>query len=55
MTLEYIIDEQGGCVPKRAHTIVMSVQHTEGVSQEQMEQDLKEHVIKVPLEKRCAE
>ena len=47
MTLEYVIDREGGCVPVRAHTIVLSVQHTKDVSQEQMKKDLFKHVVKV--------
>lgn len=33
-------------VPQRVHTIVISTQHEEGVTQEQIAADLKEHVIK---------
>ena len=47
MTLEYVMDKEGGCIPIRAHTIVMSVQHDKAVTNEQMAKDLMEHVIKV--------
>jgi len=38
--------EKGACVPLRVHTIVISVQHSEKVSIEQLRTDLMEHVIK---------
>merc|ERR1711988_1989284 len=45
VTCEYELVD-GVPVPKRVHTIVISTQHAEGVDQEQIEKDLKEHVIK---------
>ena len=39
-------NEGGRMVPQRVHTIVISTQHDEGVSQEKIAADLKEHVIK---------
>jgi len=39
-------NENGRMVPQRVHTIVISTQHDEGVSQEKIASDLKEHVIK---------
>ncbi|CAD5231973.1 unnamed protein product [Bursaphelenchus xylophilus] len=45
VTVEYKFDN-GACVPVRVHTIVMSVQHSENVTLEQVRDDLKEHVIK---------
>jgi S-adenosylmethionine synthetase len=45
VTMEYRL-ENGGCIPVRVHTIVISVQHTPNVSNEVMRQQLKEVVIK---------
>lgn len=36
----------GAMIPIRVHTIVISTQHDEGVTQEQIQKDLMEHVIK---------
>merc|ERR1711862_658783 len=51
VTCEYKL-ENGVPVPKRVHTIVISTQHAEEVSNEQIHSDLMEHVIKpvVPAE-----
>jgi S-adenosylmethionine synthetase len=35
----------GAMIPQRVHTIVISTQHDDGISQEQIEKDLKEQVI----------
>jgi S-adenosylmethionine synthetase len=40
-------NEGGAMVPLRVHTIVISTQHDEGVTQEKIAADLKEHVIDV--------
>lgn len=45
VTCEYTL-ENGVPVPKRVHTIVISTQHSEDVTKEQIESDLKEYVIK---------
>jgi len=45
VTVEYKI-ENGVPVPQRVHTIVISTQHNEEVTNEQISADLKEHVIK---------
>jgi len=45
VTVEYKI-ENGVPVPQRVHTIVISTQHNDEVSNEQISADLKEHVIK---------
>jgi len=45
VTCEYRM-QKGACVPLRVHTIVISVQHSEDVSIEQLRSDLMEHVIK---------
>ncbi|GFR84455.1 S-adenosylmethionine synthase [Elysia marginata] len=44
VTVEYRI-QQGATVPVRVHTVVISVQHDETVTQEQLRQDLREKVI----------
>jgi len=38
--------EGGAVIPVRVHTIVISTQHDEGVSNEQIQKDLMEHVIR---------
>merc|ERR1719454_1935625 len=45
VTCEYKL-EDGLPVPQRVHTVVISTQHDEGVSNEQIKEDLMEHVIK---------
>merc|ERR1719263_2677085 len=45
VTCEYV-NENGAMVPQRVHTILISTQHDEGVSNEQIAKDLMEHVIK---------
>lgn len=45
VTMEYRT-ENGRTIPIRVHTIVISTQHTKDVSNEQIHQDLFEHVIK---------
>merc|ERR1719416_232385 len=51
VTCEYKL-ENGVPVPQRVHTIVISTQHSEDVTNEQISSDLMEHVIKpvVPAE-----
>ncbi|KAL5076006.1 hypothetical protein RYX36_014990, partial [Vicia faba] len=51
VTVEYKNDN-GAMVPIRVHTILISTQHEEGVTNEKIAADLKEHVIKpvVPAE-----
>lgn len=44
--MEYTLDN-GACIPKRLHTVVVSVQHDEDVSLEHMKSELKEKIIKV--------
>ena len=39
--------EGGACIPLRVHTIVISVQHSEDITVEEMRKQLKEKVIKV--------
>ena len=45
VTVEYKL-EDGVPVPMRVHTVVISTQHSEDVSNEQIKEDLMEHVIK---------
>lgn len=45
VTVEYL-QENGRCIPQRVHTIVISTQHSEEVTLEQIRQDLMEHVIR---------
>jgi len=44
VTVEYK-DENGACIPIRVHTVVISTQHDDCVTQEQLRKDLMEHVI----------
>ena len=44
VTCEYHM-EKGACVPLRVHTIVVSVQHSEEVTPEQMQKDLMDKVV----------
>lgn len=45
VTCEYIFD-QGSCVPKRVHTIVVSLQHSEKISLEDLRSEVMNKVIK---------
>jgi len=38
--------ENGAMIPLRVHTVVISTQHDDGISNEQIQAELKEHVIK---------
>jgi len=40
---------KGACIPLRVHTVVISVQHSEDVSQEQLQHDLMQKVVKVVI------
>ncbi|CEP01299.1 S-adenosylmethionine synthase [Plasmodiophora brassicae] len=51
VTVEYE-EENGKLTPKRVHTIVISTQHSEDVTQEQIMADLREHVIKQVVPER---
>eukprot|EP01083_Nonionella_stella_P058118 152313_1 len=52
VTVTYNRDANGLLTPERVHTVVMSTQHTEDVTNEQIREDLMEHVIKheIPAE-----
>ena len=45
VTVEYKF-EDGACIPIRVHTVVISTQHDEKVTLEQLKSDLMEKVIK---------
>ncbi|KAF9620534.1 hypothetical protein IFM89_013155 [Coptis chinensis] len=45
VTVEYL-NEDGAMVPIRVHTILISTQHDETITNDQIAKDLKEHVIK---------
>ena len=44
--MEYRI-EHGACIPLRVHTVVISVQHSEEITLEDMRKELMERVVKV--------
>jgi S-adenosylmethionine synthetase len=45
VTIEYKF-EQGACIPVRAHTIVISTQHSPDITLDQLRREILEHVIK---------
>ncbi|GLV41194.1 S-adenosylmethionine Synthetase [Carabus blaptoides fortunei] len=45
VTCEYTFD-QGACVPRRVHTVVVSVQHSEKISLDELRSEIKNKVIK---------
>lgn len=51
VTCEYRFDH-GACIPIRVHTIVVSVQHSEKVTLEQLREDVMEKVIKSVIPKK---
>ena len=46
VTVEYEEADDGSLTPLRVHTVLISTQHNEDVSNEQIRKDLMEHVIK---------
>ena len=38
--------QDGRPIPKRVHTVVISTQHSEDITQEEIKKQLMEHVIK---------
>ncbi len=46
ITVEYGMNENGVPVPKRVHSIIISAQHSEEVSNDKISSDLIEHVVK---------
>ena len=51
VTCEYRM-QKGACIPLRVHTIVISVQHSEEVSVEDLRRDLMEHVVRAVVPKQ---
>lgn len=51
VTCEYKYD-RGACVPIRVHTVVISIQHDENVTMEQLRKELMEKVIKTVIPKK---
>jgi len=51
VTAEYSVDN-GACVPQRVHTVVVSIQHSEKITLDDLRQEIMEKVIKdvIPLE-----
>lgn len=45
VTCEYTFD-QGACVPRRVHTVVVSMQHSEKVSLDELRCEVRNKVIK---------
>jgi S-adenosylmethionine synthetase len=48
VTAEYIF-QKGACVPKRVHTVVVSLQHSEKVSLEELRKEIAEKVVRVVI------
>ncbi len=51
MTCEYQL-EKGACIPLRVHTVVISVQHSEDITLEQLRAELMEKVVNVVIPKK---
>jgi S-adenosylmethionine synthetase len=54
VTVEYRI-EHGACIPLRVHTVVISVQHSEDISLEDMRKELMDKVVKVRRRRKGGE
>lgn len=48
VTCEYKFD-QGACIPKRVHTVVVSLQHSEKVTLDTLRTDVMEKVVKTVI------
>ena len=48
VTCEYRM-EKGACVPQRVHTVVVSVQHSEEITLEQLRKEIMEKVVRVVI------
>jgi len=48
VTVEYKLDH-GACIPIRVHTVVISTQHDEKISNEELRRELKEKVVQVVI------
>eukprot|EP00577_Skeletonema_sp_RCC1716_P015218 CAMPEP_0113417344 /NCGR_PEP_ID=MMETSP0013_2-20120614/25599_1 /TAXON_ID=2843 ORGANISM="Skeletonema costatum, Strain 1716" /NCGR_SAMPLE_ID=MMETSP0013_2 /ASSEMBLY_ACC=CAM_ASM_000158 /LENGTH=448 /DNA_ID=CAMNT_0000304459 /DNA_START=18 /DNA_END=1364 /DNA_ORIENTATION=+ /assembly_acc=CAM_ASM_000158 len=46
VTMEYVMNNDGVPTPKRVHSIIISAQHAEEVSNDKISADLLEHVVK---------
>jgi len=51
VTVEYELKD-GACIPLRVHTVVVSSQHSEAVTTEQLRKDVKEKVIKAVISEK---
>lgn len=51
VTVEYKF-ERGACIPIRVHTIVISVQHDEEITMEELREDLMEKVVRTVVPDR---
>ena len=51
MTCEYKLDK-GACIPQRVHTVVISIQHSEDITLEQLRAELMEKVVNVVIPKK---
>lgn len=45
VTCEYLFD-QGACIPKRVHTVVVSLQHSDEVTLEELRKQVMEKVVR---------
>merc|ERR1712180_37479 len=50
VTVEYA-EESGACIPLRVHTVVVSCQHDDKITQEDMKKDIMEKVVKSVIAK----
>ncbi|KAG5672375.1 hypothetical protein PVAND_002507 [Polypedilum vanderplanki] len=48
VTAEYIF-QKGACIPKRVHTVVVSLQHSEKVTLEELRKEITEKVVRVVI------
>lgn len=51
VTIQYRM-EKGACVPVRVHTVVVSLQHSEDISTDQLRKDVMEHVVLAVIPKK---
>jgi S-adenosylmethionine synthetase len=48
VTCEYVF-EMGACIPKRVHTVVVSLQHSDKISLDDLRKDINEKVVKMVI------
>lgn len=48
VTCEYLF-EKGACIPKRVHTVVVSLQHSEKITLENLRTEVMDKVIKTVI------